>query len=169
MKPAETTTLLLCLLCAAATPAATAQTRAGLVETAVLYPGGHRIRAKLDTGALTTSLGVTRQRVFERGGVAFVGFAVRLEDGREAMFERPLVRTARIKEHEREATERPVVEMPICIGNVLRRTEVNLQDRGNFLYSLLVGRRFLAGAFAVDPAKRFLLEPACPSAEEVRE
>ncbi len=142
---------------------------AGFIETAVLYPGRHPIKAKLDTGARTSSLGVVRQRIFTENGRNSVAFSVRLDDGTEASLVRPVVRTARIKEHAGAPMKRPVVMLNICLGKTVRLTEVNLQDRRNFQYTLLVGRRFLADGFVVDPGKRNQLSVECPPDGEVRE
>ena len=39
--------------------------------------------------------------------------------------------------------------------------EVSLVNRGKFNYEMLVGRRFLAGDFIVDPATTYTLDPSC--------
>jgi hypothetical protein len=39
---------------------------------------------------------------------------------------------------------------------------VNLNDRSNYLYPMLVGRNLLnTGKFLVDPSKKYLEEPDC--------
>lgn len=139
---------------------------AGLIENAILYPGDIRLKAKLDTGARTSSLDVDSYRIFTRNGRDMVEFVVPRDDDGHVTVTRPLVRVSRVKERggSDRTVMRPVVLMTVCIGDVARRTEVNLQDRSNFLYPLLVGRRFLIGAFVVDPGKRHLLTPDCPAA-----
>lgn len=140
---------------------------AGLIETATVYPGGLKLKAKLDTGARTSSLGVERLRLFGADGRDMVEFHLRRPGGKLRRIVLPLLRLSYVKERGREATPRPVVMLGICIGNLVRRTEVNLQDRANFNYPLLIGRRYLSGAYAVDPAKRNLLRPDCPAARDV--
>ncbi|MGH7256566.1 MAG: RimK/LysX family protein, partial [Nitrospirales bacterium] len=50
-----------------------------------------------------------------------------------------------------------------CLGPVYRETDVNLTDRSNFKYRLLLGRLYLSGHFLVDPASTYLLKPTCKS------
>ena len=54
-----------------------------------------------------------------------------------------------------------MVRLGICIGRVLKYTEVNLVDRSGFDYPLLIGRSFLTDDFLIDPGKTKTLEPNC--------
>ena len=59
--------------------------------------------------------------------------------------------------------KRPVVDLEMCLGNVKRTVEVNLTDRSNFNYPLLIGAKALRefGA-AVNPARRYTADqPGC--------
>ena len=80
--------------------------------------------------------------------------------------ERRLVRTARIKRHRGMRQQRPVVRMGICVGNYYREAEVNLVDRSNFKYPLLIGRSFMGDRLLIDPSTQFTLEPGCGGATE---
>ena len=61
----------------------------GWLELARLYPSGLTIRAKLDTGARTSSLNATHATRFFRGDEAWVRFDVTNARGRTSTFERP--------------------------------------------------------------------------------
>ncbi len=129
-----------------------AATVAGWVERVRLTRSGLEMEAKLDSGAEHSSLHVERPRYFRRDGERWVRFTVEGESGRRVAFERKLVRKAAIKRHSGRSDVRPVVEIKICLGEVTKRAEVNLVDRSNFEYPMLVGRSFLEDAFLIDPS-----------------
>jgi hypothetical protein len=145
------------------------RTIVGFTETVRLYPGDIAIRAKIDTGARTSSLHADDIISFERDGRLWVRFHVTNRDNRTQTFERPVVRQVKIKSLTGPALSRPVVMLGICIGDVFRVTEVNLSNRHGFNFQLLVGRRFMRQALVVDPGRQFTRQPRCDiSAEEMR-
>lgn len=155
--------LLLCLLLGLAAPAA-ARGVYGWVEFAELHLDGQplKLKAKLDTGARSSSLDATDIEPFERDGERWVRFRVSRSGLREApLMEQPVVRYVRIKRHSGPYDRRPVIRLPLCLGDELRTVEVNLTDRGRFIYPLLLGRKALARLAVVDPARTFVREPAC--------
>jgi len=133
----------------------------GYTETVRLFPSDIPLRAKIDTGARTSSLHAQDITVFARNGKMWVRFHVTNRDNRTQTFERPVVRRVRIKDLGGPSISRPVVLMGICVGKVYRITEVNLSDRSGFNFQLLVGRRFMRQAIVVDPARQFTLKPRC--------
>lgn len=159
----------LTLLVAAASspPVAGAQEKevAGWVEYVVLYPGGLRLRAKLDTGARTSSLGATDIDMFTHEGREWVRFRVTNAQGESVVIERPVLREAIIKRHFGRRQRRPVITLTLCIGDILEEAEVNLVDRSGFLYQMLVGRSMLKGDFLVDPGRTFRQKPRCEAPE----
>jgi len=141
---------------------AAAETRvAGWIERVRLGDEGVVVSAKLDTGALTSSLHAADVRWFTRNGEDWVAFNVTDEDGRTVQFERKVLRVSRIKRQGADSQKRPTVEMAVCLGGVYGITEVNLADRTGFKYEFLVGRRFLAGHFVVDSARMNTIAPDC--------
>ncbi|MCF4995828.1 ATP-dependent zinc protease [Pseudomonas syringae] len=134
--------------------------------------GGEVLKAKMDTGALTASLSAKDIETFTRDGDDWVRFRLGTKDGGNKVYEHKVARISKIKsrseedDEEREATEvtkRPVVDLELCLGNVKRTVEVNLTDRSNFNYPLLIGAKALRefGA-AVNPARRFTADkPDC--------
>lgn len=123
--------------------------------------GGLALKAKIDTGAKTSSLSVTQMQRFSRDGRPWVRFDIDGGEGARRTMEKPVLRTVRIKRHGRAAKSRPVVVIGLCLGSVFRNAQVDLADRANFIYPLLVGRRFLAGHFLVDPGAAFLVHSHC--------
>lgn len=138
----------------------------GFTETVRLFPMDITLRAKIDTGARTSSLHAQDIVIFPRNGKMWVRFHVTNRDNRTEMFERPVVRRVRIKDLGGPSITRPVVLMGICLGKVYRVTEVNLSDRTGFNFQLLVGRRFMRQLVVVDPARQFTTKPTCKVADD---
>lgn len=152
---------LLVAVASAPAPAADEKAVAGWVEYVVLYPGGLRLRAKLDTGARTSSLDATDIETFTNEDREWVRFRVTNAEGESIVIERPVLREAIIKRHFGRRQRRPVITLTLCIGDILEEAEVNLVDRSGFLYQMLVGRSMLKGDFVVDPGRTFRLKPRC--------
>lgn len=132
---------------------------------------GETLKAKMDTGALTASLSAKDIETFTRDGDEWVRFRLATKDASNKVYEHKVARISKIKsrsdeEDEGESTEvakRPVVDLELCLGDVKRTVEVNLTDRSNFNYPLLIGAKALRefGA-AVNPARRFTADkPDC--------
>lgn len=134
----------------------------GWVEWVELLDGNIRMKAKLDTGAATSSLDATDIERFRKDGKRWVRFTVTDPESEEQLvLEKRLVRNVRIVRHGDEYQRRPVVKMDMCLGDRLQEVEVNLIDRRNFIYPLLLGRSALEEAALVDSGSTFQFSPAC--------
>lgn len=134
---------------------------AGYVEKVRLRSGGLLVRAKLDTGAKTSSLGVDHYERFRGNGGRWLRIYLSNWKGKTSAIEAPLARIVKIKRHFGGIQERPVVRLGICLGTVYKETEVNLVDRTGYNYQMLIGREFLESSFVVDPARYYTLKPEC--------
>ena len=133
----------------------------GWIENVKLGEEGVVVAAKLDTGALTSSLHATEVRWTSKADGDWVTFDVIGADGVRARFERKVVRISRVKRASGGSQSRPVVLMDVCLGHVRLLTEVNLTDRSGFNYEFLIGRRYLSRQFAVDSSRTHTIDPAC--------
>lgn len=133
----------------------------GWVEDVLVFPGEVKIRAKLDTGAKTSSIHAPDLERFEVDGKPWVRFTLTNRQGDKARVERPVVREAKIKRHFGRQQTRPVISMTLCIAGRLKDVEVNLVDRKGFIYYLLVGRTALRGDFIIDPEKTYRRKLRC--------
>jgi len=128
----------------------------GFVEWVVLEDTGARLKARLDTGAKTSSLHAVNIEEFTRDGKRWVRFQLPLADHKRIRdngnirpedlvltFERPIYRTVRIKRKGAPPQRRHVVKMRFCIAGNSHETQFSLTDRGGFVYPVLLGRRFL--------------------------
>jgi len=136
-------------------------TTIGWVEQVRIMPENIILKAKIDTGADNSSLGVTEWNSFFRDDEEWVRFKVIGDDGRKLLFERTLDKYARIKRKQVESIRRPVVKMLLCIDGRKSLVPVNLSLRKKFEYQMLVGRSLLKGVFLVDAAAKLTSSPLC--------
>ncbi|MFA6037346.1 MAG: ATP-dependent zinc protease [Legionellales bacterium] len=142
----------------------------GWVEKGKLVDQNLELEIKMDTGALTASLGAHDIKLFEKDGQEWVSFTINgalLPQGER--FEYPLKRMARIKKRSSEMKSdadlferRPVIEMDLCLGDEARLIEVNLNDRSYFNYQMLLGRTALAQFdILIDSSESHTHKPMC--------
>ena len=123
------------------------------------------IKAKLDTGAETSSLGAKDIEIYEKDGREWVRFTPQLK-GAERV-ELPVARYSRvklraIKGSTKKSVKRPVVVMQICFDGEMRSTEVNLVDRSRFRFPLLIGSSTLVEFnAAINPSVQYTSTPNC--------
>lgn len=155
-------TMLVCLLLVmGASQSVLAKEVIGWVENIRVYPGDVKLRAKIDTGAKTSSLGCECKKTFVRDGKTWLAFTIKNRQGQSIKLEKPVVRVARIRRHFGKAQERYVIKLGICLGTVYREAEVSVIDRAGFNYSFLVGRNFMQDDFLIDPSRTYLNKPDC--------
>jgi hypothetical protein len=134
----------------------------GWVENAQLPDPGLLLKAKLDTGAETSSLDARILKKFRQAGKRWIRFSVAdRESGEEFVIVRERVRTIGVVQHDGSRQTRPVVMLKICIAGQLLETEVSLIDRSAFNYPLLLGRSALASFALIDASNTFLSQPGC--------
>lgn len=149
--------------------------RLGYVEWIVLEETGLRLKARLDTGAKTSSLHAVNIESYEKDDEKWVSFQLPLadhrdqdnDDGEEAEeiileFNLPVERTVKIKRKGASSQDRYVVNMEFCIAGTSHTTEFSLTDRGKFSYPALLGRRFMSDDnILTDSSDSFLAEKEC--------
>lgn len=129
----------------------------GYVENAFFGDLRLEMKAKLDTGAETTSIHGWDVRLYTKGtSDDWVEFRLKGKDGRSVRYDQNVIRFALIKKKEGGTIRRPVIHLPVCIGGKTGLAEVNLADREDFVYDALIGREFLASRIAVDSGSSFL-------------
>jgi len=133
----------------------------GWLELARIHPENFLIRAKLDTGAKNSSINAENIHVFRRDKRRWVRFEVTNYLGHKSIIERKIRRTVRIKEHYTEYQKRFVIKLELCVGDHYKEVDVNIADRSNFDYPLLIGRSFMDGDLLIDPSMQFTTEPNC--------
>ncbi len=129
-----------------------------LPELGVLH-----IRAKVDTGARTSSLHATDIELFERGGEEWARFKIDAVEDHHQIVEAPRVAHRMITSSNGESQERLIIKTELAMGTQIFRAEFSLADRSDMLFPMLIGRTALRRRFLVDSAKSFLLpDPLSP-------
>ncbi|MDI3325557.1 RimK/LysX family protein [Pontibacterium granulatum] len=131
------------------------KTIVGAVEWAVIDLGNEQLiaKARMDTGAATSSLGATDIAEFERNGKRWVRF--KLADGRT--ISQRLERFVNIRQAAAsESNKRPVVKLGVKIGEIAYIGEFTLADRSHLKYEVLIGRNVLRDLMVVDVARLYV-------------
>ena len=120
-----------------------------------------KLRAKLDTGALTSSLHATDIKPFERDGkkwVRFVVFDPKRDDPKteRTVLEAPLVRRAKIRNSDGHGSERLIVRLRFRIGTACRTGEFSLNNRKDLYHPVLLGRTVIRTLGLVDARRQYV-------------
>lgn len=142
----------------------------GWVEEGLILPENTRVKFKLDTGALTSSMHAENIDRFKKDGDDWVRFTVELEDTStekkvETRLERKVVRAIKVR-GAGGAESRPVVMMKVCLGKRIYEDQFSLNDRDKMNYPVLIGRRMLEDVGLVDSSKTFTTKPTCKAGNE---
>lgn len=133
----------------------------GWRESILIQDVKEKLKAKLDTGAYTSSIHAEDKELFERDGKKWVRFIVTdptLKKPVRTRIEAPLVRIAKIKEPGAESEAREVVRLSFQIGDRKMRGEFTLNNRSNMLAPVLIGRTLIKDLGMVDPGRVDLAE-----------
>ncbi|GIZ13131.1 ATP-dependent zinc protease [Pseudomonas sp. NCCP-436] len=124
------------------------------------------LRAKVDTGARTSSLHASDIQTFRRDGEDWVRFTAylgtRVQRGHRC--EAPLVSLKRVKSSNGQVQNRYVIRTELALGERLWPVEFTLACRRTMRYRVLLGSQALiAGRLLVDPALRYVQDkPTLP-------
>ena len=112
------------------------------------------LKAKLDTGARSSSLHVDTLQTFQRDGATWLRFSlsIRRRHPFEVSCEAPALDRRAVTDTGGRRTERWFIRTQVILAGQSFSVDVNLTDRRHMLFPLLLGRSALMGRFAVDPA-----------------
>lgn len=114
-------------------------------------------KARIDTGAKTTSLHAVNIEEVEQRGELFVKFQTLDGEGKTVEVVRKVDTTQKVSNTSGFVSKRYVIKEKIKMGNIEREVLVNLNDRSKMDYKFLVGRNLLLGRFIVDVARSHVL------------
>lgn len=131
----------------------------GRVERVTLPAWGiEGIKAKIDTGARTSSLHVEDVEELGRGQVRFS--VVTDRTGKTKTVTARMKRKSHVRSSSGHQELRIIVEARVRIGPVEKDIEISLSSRGDMVYRMLLGRLALEHHFVVDVSHRFLADRA---------
>jgi hypothetical protein len=119
------------------------------------------IRAKVDTGARSSSLHVREQEVFERNGVPMVRFLLEHgeDDALSGHLEAQVLDRRDVTDSGGHRETRVFIRTLLALpnGDQAWPIEINLTERRNMAFPMLLGRSALRRRCLVDPSKSWLL------------
>lgn len=118
------------------------------------------IKARVDSGAKTSSIQATNIKVFFKGAKEFVKFEVNpLQDNRSINIEceAKLIDRRTVKSSSGISEERLVIRTPVTLGGRKFDIELTLANRDTMEFRLLLGREALNQKYVVNPAANFCL------------
>ena len=139
----------------------------GWAERVYVYDTNMVMKARLDTGALLSSIHSNTIEILDgkkKNDPKRIVFEIINENGEKQKIERPLVRWANIKKKGTAGwIKRPVVHLKLCIADRITEGEVTLANRSRFIYPLLIGRNILKQEnMIVDSKERYTHSAECP-------
>lgn len=139
----------------------------GYLENVAVGKLGLEMKGKLDTGADTSSVHARNVELYKRSKRdTWAKFRLIGKDGRSVRYDQNVIRFAQIKTKTGGTIRRPVIHLPLCVGGRTGVAEVNLADREDFEFDILVGREFLANRILVDSGRTFIAEESCETSDE---
>lgn len=149
-------------------PSATAdhKTVLGWLEHIRVMPDRTLLRAKLDSGARTSTIHAEDIEYSEYTGQTFVKFSILKDHDNPASeryyYELPLQKHINIKlRYTPERDERPVVVLGICLAGTVYQVPFSLTERSDFNYPVLLGREFIQDHFLIDPSQTYTHRTRC--------
>lgn len=124
------------------------------------------IKAKIDTGARTSSLhapSVERLRINGADWVRFVVHPIQKNKTESVICECPLMDIRSISDSGGHRDRRFIISTVLRLGSVEREIEISLANRKTMTFRMLVGRTALGRHFTVDPVRSFLLTKDTPA------
>lgn len=116
------------------------------------------IKARVDSGAKTSSIHAFNIETFRREGLLWVSFEVHpLQNNRKTVIrcERPVVDKRSIKSSSGVAETRYVIAVTMKLGTENWDVELTLANRDSMGYRMLLGREAMNGRLLVDPSASF--------------
>lgn len=147
-------------------PALADQQVFGWLEYVKVGKGEYRMKAKLDSGAKTSSLHTLDLEFYEsEEGEDMVKFKIKgsvPSDNKRVWktvtMRKPIHRKVRIKSSNGEISTRVSVLLPMKIGNKSIDSEFTLSNREDMNYPVLLGRSAIANLGLIDCSKSFLVK-----------
>lgn len=112
------------------------------------------LKAKLDTGARSSSLHVDALESFGRDGATWLRFSLTVgrHPCRTVRCEAPALDRRVVTDTGGHRSERWFVRTEVLLAGECFPIDISLTDRRHMLFPMLLGRSALCGRFAVDPA-----------------
>ncbi len=118
------------------------------------------IKARVDSGAKTSSIHASNIQSFTRNGQTWVSFEVYpIQYDRKTVVrcETPVIDRRYVKSSSGSREKRFVINAPVNIGSDIWEIQLTLTNRDSMGYRMLLGREAMSGRMLVDPDASFVL------------
>ncbi|RTR32024.1 RimK/LysX family protein [Shewanella atlantica] len=157
-----------CMLLASSTCWAGDKAIIGSSELMSVEQTGLSYEARIDTGAVNTSLhafdleieGGSEKNMKDNVGKTLF-FTTENEDGEQKRLKAKIVKTSTVSNSQGRET-RYMVDLNVGFQGKERKVRVNLRDRNHMDYKLLIGRNWLKGKYIVDVSEKKVIGPVAP-------
>lgn len=122
--------------------------------------GIQAIKARVDSGAKTSSLHAFNIQQFRRGEQEWVSFEVHpLQKNRTTVIrcEAPVIDQREVKSSSGISEKRYVIRQPLTMGETTWEIEITLANRDSMGYRMLLGREAMIERILIDPASSYCL------------
>lgn len=129
--------------------------------------GVSQVKAKVDTGARTSTLHAFDIEYFEEGHGRHVRFKVhplQRDTRRTICAVAPLLEKRHVRSSVGHVQERPIIKTPIYLGGQQWVIELTLTNRDVMGFRMLLGREAIRRRFLVDPGSSYLMGTPIDSA-----
>lgn len=129
----------------------------------VAFPewGIRRVKAKIDTGARTSALGIVRYHLVQTeaaGLVAELHLALnRKHPERVRVVTVPVLDLIAVRNTSGQPEQRPLIEATVRLGPLTKRVRFTVADRSRMRFPMILGRKALEGDFCVDVSRKYVL------------
>ncbi len=135
----------------------------GAAEWVYISKTKKNFKARIDTGAHTSSLSAVNIKRFERDGKKWLRFNIPSQNGsKPQMIEAKILRTVTVNKSndkkENKKNRRLVIKLHIRLGNISTYSEFNLTNRSHMEYPVLIGRSLLQDRAIVDVSSLYLFK-----------
>jgi hypothetical protein len=128
------------------------------------------IRAKVDTGARSSALHVEHSQTFVEDAQEWVQFGIRPSRGSRIRDCRaPVIDRREVTDSGGKRSLRVFIRTTLVLGTQRYPIELNLTQRRDMLFPMLLGRTAVAGRWIVDPAGSFLRGEAAAIGRRTRQ
>lgn len=118
------------------------------------------IKARVDSGAKTSSIHAFNIHPFRRNGQSWVSFEVHpLQNNRRIVVrcEKPILARRSIKSSSGSSESRYVISSPMKLGDETWDVQLTLANRDSMGYRMLLGREAMENRVVIDPSRSFCL------------
>jgi len=133
------------------------KTVVGRLETVNFPKHGMSFKARIDTGAHTSSLHVSHYKLVKIGNETYIEFDTEDSNGNKYHIKTKVHKESSVRNTSGEKESRYVIREEVKLGKMTKLIDINLNDRTELKYKFLAGRNILRGDFVVDVSESHLL------------